>query len=311
MTNDTLRRQVEQLKAYPNSWNPRGKFLVVLERVSEVLTVLEELRQWQVVNVVAMVPASSDRNTFDIYTWFPYQPPSGECGKLREKVLGNKCTAQEGHLLRNVSLLQPKIPKDFAGCPITVSTILSEPHVMTSISRDERKPQVDVTYADGLDIRVLNFVSQKLKASGRFLPSPDREWWIFYENNTWGEIAGDLLYGRAELGICGTTYGFTMVKDLDFTVPYETVEVLFVVPRAKQNPRWNSITRVFDLPTWQLLIIVMIVAAVIMLCLANYGTKYSEEQPDYRSMWRCLSDAWDAMLGVSVARQPRSSPMRY
>jgi len=126
LTNDTLRRQVEQLKAYPNSWNPRGKFLVVLERVSEVLTVLEELRQWQVVNVVAMVPASSDRNTFDIYTWFPYQPPSGEYGKLRETVLVNKCTAYEGHLLRNVSLFQPKIPKDFAGCPITVSTLPSD-----------------------------------------------------------------------------------------------------------------------------------------------------------------------------------------
>jgi hypothetical protein len=308
-TNDTLSRQLQQLKAYPNSWNPRGNFLVVLESVSEVPIVLEEMRQWQVLNVVAMVPASSDRNIFDLYTWFPYQPPSGECGKLRETVLVNKCNAQEGHLLRNVSLFPPKIPKDFAGCPITVSTLPSEPHVMRGIGREERQPEADVTYTDGLDIRILNFMKQRLNASTRFLPPPDGEWWIVYENNTWGGISGDLVYGRADLGMCGTTYAYTITPDLDFTVPYETLEALLVVPRAKQQPRWNSITRVCDLPTWLLLIILMIVAAVIMLFLATYGTQY-KEQPDYRSMLGCLSGAWAAMLGVSVPRQPRSAPMR-
>jgi len=308
-TNDTVSRQILQLKYYPNSWNPRGKFLVVLERISQVRTVLEEMRQWQVLNVVALVPASSARSTFDLYTWFPYQPPSGECGKLRETVLVNKCTAQEGHLLRNVSLFPPKILKDFAGCSITVSTFPSEPHVMTSIDREERQPEAGVTYADGLDIRLLNFVTQRLNASARFLPPPDGDWLIFYPNFTLGGIVGDLLYGRADLGMCGTTYAFA-IPDLDLTVPYATLDALFVVPRAKQNPRWNSITRVFHLSTWLLLIIVMIVAAVIMLCLTNYGTKYSEEQPDYSSMSGCLSCVWAAMLGVSVPRQPRSAPMR-
>jgi len=308
-TNDTLSRQLQQLKAYPNSWNPHGKFLVVMERISEVNFVLEKMRQWHVLNVVALVPASSDRKTFDLYTWFPYQPPSGECGKLRETVLVNKCTAQEPYLLPNVSLFPPKIPRDFAGCPIIVSTLPSEPHVMKSIDREKRQPEANVTYADGMDIRLLNYVTQRLNASAKFLPPPDGDWSTFYPNFTWGGITGDVLYGRADLGICGTTYAFAF-PDLDLTVPYETLDALFVVPRARQHPRWNSITRVFHLPTWLLLIIVMIVAAVTMLCLANYGTKYSEEQPDYRSMSGCLSCVWAAMLGVSVPRQPRSAPMR-
>jgi len=307
-TNDTLSRQLWQLIFHPN-WNPHGKFLVVLDRISEVQIVLEKMRQWHVLNVVALVPASSARDTFELYTWFPYQPPSGECGKLRETVLVNKCTAQEGHVLRNVSLFPPKIPRDFAGCPITVSTLPSEPHVMISIDREERQPDANVTYADGLDIRILNFVTQRLNASARFLPPPDGDWSILYENFTLGGITGDLLYGRADLGICGTTYAFA-IPGFDLTVPYETLDALFVVPRAKQHPRWNSITRVFHLPTWLLLIFVMIVAAITMLCLANFGTKYSEEQPDYRSMSGCLSCVWAAMLGVSVPRQPRSAPMR-
>ena len=100
-----------------------------------------------------------------------------------------------------------------------------------------------------------------------------------------------------------------MSPHLDCTVPYEALDAFFVVPRAKQHPRWNSIARVCDLPAWLLLIIVMIVAAVIMLCLANYSTKYNKEQQDYRSMSGCLSIAWTAMLGVSVPRQARSAPI--
>jgi hypothetical protein len=309
-TNGTLNRQLQQLKAYTDSWNPRGKFLVVVDRISEVATVLEEMRQWQVLNVVALVPADGDPNTFDLYTWFPYQPPSGECGKLRETILLTKCTAKGGHLLRNVSLFPTKIPKDLAGCPITVSTIPSEPHVMTSIDGADQHPDAGVTYADGLDIRIINFVNERLNASLRFLPPPDGDWMIVYDNFTLGGIAGDVVHGRADVGMCGTTYAFVMVRDLDLTVPYATLDALFVVPRAKQHPRWSSITRVFDLPIWLLLITVMIVAAVVMLFLTKYGAKYGEEIPGYRSMSGCLSSAWAVMLGVPVPRQPRSAPMR-
>jgi hypothetical protein len=181
---------------------------------------------------------------------------------------------------------------------------------MTSIDREERQQAANVTYADGLDIRLFNVIIQRLNASARFLPPPDGDWGIVYDNNTWGGITGDLVYGRADVGMCGTTYAFAFTNDLEFTVPYETLDALFVVPRAKQHPRWNSITRVLHLTAWLLLIIVMIAAAVIMLCLANYGTQFSEEQPDYRSMSGCLSRAWAVMLGVSVPRQPRSTPMR-
>lgn len=309
-TNDTLSSQLQQLKAYVNSWNPRGKFLVVLERTRDVPIVLAEMRQWQILNVAAMVPASSERDTFDLYSWFPYEPPSGECGKLREAVLVNKCAAKCGCLLRNASLFPPKIPNDFAGCPITVSTLPSEPHVMISIDKEERRADSDIAYTEGLDIRIFSFMKQRLNASARFLQPPEGDWSVIYSNNTWGGIAGDVVYGRADVGMCGTTYVFTMTQDLELSVPYETLDAVFVVPRARQHPRWNSITRVFHLQMWLLLIIVMIVAAVIMLCLAKYGAKYNEEQPEYRSMSGCLSSAWAAMLGVSVPRQPCTAPMR-
>jgi hypothetical protein len=92
--------------------------------------------------------------------------------------------------------------------------------------------EADVTYEDGLNIRLLNFVNRRLSASARFLPTPDGECLIIYPNYTWGGIAGDLVYGTAELGMCGMTYDFGMIKDLDMTVPYDTLDAVFVVPRA-------------------------------------------------------------------------------
>jgi hypothetical protein len=309
-TSDTLRQQLEQLKAYPNAWDPRGRYVVVLEGNSDVATVLEELRQWNILNVVVLIPSRSEHNTSELYSWFPYQPPSGECGKLREEVLLNKCVGTNGHFLRNVSLFPTKLPTDLDGCNVTVSTFPLDPHVIISTDKEEVPDGTEVVYTDGLDIRLFSFMARSLNASVQFLPPPAGDWFDVTPNNTWGGIVGDLLYRRAHIGMCGTTYAFSPITDLDFTVPYDVLDAVWVVPRARQHPRWSSITRVFHLPMWLLLVTVMIMAAGVMLCVSKYEAKYKEEMSAYRSLSGCLSSTWAAMLGVAVARQPDRAPMR-
>jgi hypothetical protein len=82
-----------------------------------------------------------------------------------------------------------------------------------------------------------------------------------------------------------------MIKDVDMTVPHNTLDALLGMPRAKQHARWNSMTRMFHLAKWLLMVTVMIMFPVIVLHLTNYGTKYSKEQPNCRSMPRCLSNS--------------------
>jgi hypothetical protein len=298
------------MKAYYNAWNPRGKFLVILEENNQVLAILEELRQWNILNVAVLVPSNNEQNTLDLYSWFPYQPPSGKCGKLNKPVLLNKWIGQREEFLHSNSLFPTKFPNDLHGCNISVSTLPLDPHVMVSSDREAALDKNNVKYTEGLDIRLLQFVTQSLNATLRYLPPPAGDWGDVYPNQTWGGISGDLLYGRADVGVCGTTYAFSYTPDLEFTVPYDTMDAVWVVPRAKQHPRWSSITRVFHLPMWLLLMIVIVMAAVIMLCLSKYAARYSDEQPAYRNLSGCLSSAWAVMLGVSVARQPYSAPLR-
>jgi hypothetical protein len=305
----TLRRQLEQLKSYFNAWNARARFLVVLEEIDDLLMVLEEMRQWKILNVAVMIPSRSERNTFELYSWFPYQKPSGECGKLRQAVLINKCVPKNESLQRNASLFPTKIPTDFGGCHITVSTIPLEPHVMFNSDKGQNLNETDVKYTEGLDIRLFKFMAKSMNASVKFLPPPDGDWIYVEGNGTWKGIVGDLIYGRADIGMCATSYFFAFVIDLEFTAPYDTLDSVWVVPRAKQHPRWGSITRVFHLSMWLPLMIVMIVAAGVMRCLSKHAA-HREEQSVYGSVSGCLSSAWAAMLGVAVPKQPSTGPMR-
>jgi hypothetical protein len=271
---------------------------------------LEELRQWNILNVVVLVPANNEENVLDLYSWFPYQPPSGKCGKLNKAVLLNKWIGREAKFLHNTSLFPTKFPKDLDGCSISVSTWPLDPHVMISSDKEVALDKSNIKYTEGLDIRVLRFLTQSLNASLSFLPPPAGEWGDVYPNSTWGGIVGDVIYRRADVGVCGTTYIFALIPDLEFTVPHDTMDAVWVVPRARQHPRWSSITRVFRQPMWLLLMIVIFMAAIFMSCLSKFAARYSEEQPVYRNLSGCLSSAWAVMLGVSVGRQPYSGPAR-
>jgi hypothetical protein len=274
---------------------------------------LEELRQWNILNVVVLVPANNEENVLNLYSWFPYQPPSGRCGKLKKPVLLNKWIGREGKFLHNTSLFPTKFPKDLDGCSISVSTLPLDPHVMVSSDKEVVLDKSNIKYTEGLDIRLLRFLTQRLNASLSFLPPPAGDWgdWEYMgENSTWNGIVGDVIYRRADVGVCGTTYTFAIIPDLELTVPYDTMDAVWVVPRARQHPRWSSITRVFHPPMWLLLMIVITMAAVIMSCLSKYAARYSAEQPVYRTLSGCLSSAWAVMMGVSVARQPFSGPVR-
>jgi len=102
--NEALENKVDYLK-YITSWNPRRRFLVVVNESSNGSEQLLAARilsfLWQVArifNVVVLIPnqieyrslhALSNRKTsadrLNLYTWFPYK--LGVCGELQEVIL--------------------------------------------------------------------------------------------------------------------------------------------------------------------------------------------------------------------------------
>jgi hypothetical protein len=138
---ETVEGQVDNLK-YSTSWNPRGKFLVVVTDSGpdppNVLAAQVCSTLWQVANIVNVVvlvphqfaipPPNTTSNTqrtgfdrLDLYTWFPYR--RGRCAEVQEVILQDQWVSEnKGIFLENTYLYPAKIPKTFMRCPIKVAT---------------------------------------------------------------------------------------------------------------------------------------------------------------------------------------------
>jgi hypothetical protein len=305
--------QLHHLKSYRNAWNPRAQFLVVLERIMGdprdiVMGILKEMRQWKILNVVVLVQVNIRPDTLDLYTWFPYQQPSGKCGKLQDIILWNQWDINKDHFLRNISLFPSKIPSNLGQCPVVASTMIFEPYVMPNTMN-----QSNITYEDGLEVLLFHFVTNALNLKVNFRPPPPQNelWGQELTGGIWTGIRGDVIHERADVAFCAMSLRAKLSLYVDGTKPYINGGIVWVVPCARKNPRWKSILLVFSTSTWFLILVAVFISSVVMLCLEKFGLKRQENlKLSYESIIKCLTYAWAVLLGIAVPEMPRNVPLR-
>jgi hypothetical protein len=305
-TSVMVSKQLEDLKSLDKVRNPRGNFLVVLNKIhtnfrQQVYVILKELWNRKILNAIVLLPASREQHILDIYSWFPYESPSGKCGQIRAVVHMDQCVMHKGGVLaRNVSLFPMKIPRDLGRCPLTVSTFPFPPFTI-------RGHTEDVTYTGGFEIRLLEFVAEAMNMSIVYRPPPLEKWGQKLENGSWTGIEGDLTLGRADIGLAGMILSQDEAVDMDFTVSHGSLGFMWVVPCARPFPRWKSITRVFSLAAWLLIFMTIILGAIILMCLAR---NKEHELALYKTLTGCVFYSWAVVLGVSAESAPISGAVR-
>jgi hypothetical protein len=306
-TSGTVSKQLEDLKSFGKAWDPRGRFLVILNKIRTdiqeyVRVILKELNDRNVLNAIVLVPASRAQHTLDIYSSFPYQSPSGKCGQIRAAVLMDQWIMRNnGYFARNTTLFPTKVPSDLGGCPLTVSTFPFPPFVIPG-------HQDSVTYKGGFEIRLLEFLATSMNMSIIYRHPPPGLWGRQLENGSWTGISGDLTTDMAEIGFAGSTLSYKEAAEMDFTVSHGPLGFMWVVPCAKPFPRWKSITRVFSPTAWLLVLITILLAAGILSCLARCGV---HELKLYKTLSGCLFCTCAVVLGVSTSSAPLSVPARF
>jgi hypothetical protein len=131
------------------SWNNRALFLVVVrtptaspERLA--LSVVENL--WENARVFNIVILILPDTTFHLYTWFPYVQHK-QCGEVREVVLINVLSeAGDRNITTDIKLLSYQAPKNFWGCPLTVSSMYKAGAAQKLISDFLPRLNFNVTY---------------------------------------------------------------------------------------------------------------------------------------------------------------------
>lgn len=305
-TSGSVSKQLEDMKSFGKAWNPRGRFLVALNKIhtkpQNVRVVLDEMNDRKIVNAIVSRTASTQQNTLDIFSWFPYQSPTGKCRQFLAVVLMDQWVMHKGgYFARNATLFPTKIPRDLGGCPLTVSTFPFPPFTIPG-------HQENTAYEGGFEIRLLEFVARTMNMSIVYRPPPPERWGEKLENGSWTGIYRDLSLDRADIVLAGTILSENLAVEMDFTVSHGPLRFKWVVPCAKQFPRWKSITRVFSLTAWLLVFMTILLAAGVLTCLARCGV---HELALYKTLTGCLFCSWAVVLGVSAGSAPQSVPVRF
>lgn len=314
----SLREQIQNLETIP-AWNSRARFVIML--LAEVTNarevakdVLQELWQWQIMNVVVLLPASNINSKMHIvlvYTWFPYQSPSGLCGELRDSVHINSWILDEegGRFLKTSPLYPQKVPYNLNSCPIRASTFEFYPFVIC----DKRLGiGTNTSITDGLEIQLMQCIAEgmNMKLILR-IPPGDERGGIQLENGTWTGLRADIVNGKADITFASLLSKLEDHLIFDDTISYFTDRFTWFVACAKPYPRWLGMARVFDPMTWLVGFLVIILASIFTRILLSFKTIRHNEVPG--NYWRfsvCLSSMWAVFLGEGLPIMPCSLPLR-
>ncbi|GFS86525.1 uncharacterized protein NPIL_521831 [Nephila pilipes] len=116
---------------------------------------------------------------------------------------------------------------------------------------------------DGLEGKLVQCLADKLNFEIEILLSPNGEMLSNYGNGTWSGIVGMLQRGEADMGVMALTLSERTLKVVDFSIPYDVHEYIFVTKEPGQMPKVSAFTYPFSQDLW-ILYILMILAATIL-----------------------------------------------
>ncbi|XP_018014677.2 glutamate receptor [Hyalella azteca] len=193
---------------------------------------------------------------------------------------------------------------DFEGAVLRVSTFEHPPSVLYHFDKDmniNERLGIDMNLLASLE-RVLNFKSLYSEVNANEL------WGYQLENGTWLGLMGELIYEKADIGICNFFIEEGRWLFIDYTAPYNFENGCFVTASPKSLPQWTSPILPFSAETWAFVAFSFVVATVTLYGLVYMGME--KESAHFNSIsFTCLY-----ILGFFTVRGqsifPRFGPLK-
>jgi hypothetical protein len=313
--NQGIYNTVDKLRDLP-TWNSKARFLVVItDRIRNsseeiAMRVLKEL--WEtlkVLNSAIVVPSVSlspeDKGyvpVIDTYTWIPRQSEE-QCMELSEVILVNRWYLEMGTNLKSLNdLYANKLPSDFRACPLKVSTPLRN-YVWVTNDKNET-----VLKYDEPEITFLTFVLKKLNFTMiHDRPQPISTDYIRSVQNVMEEV----IFDNSDLAIGEIPLLYDTIKYADYTVSYVTQHVVWFVPCGRCESRVTTISRIFSVPVWIMIILLFFIVSILMSCMGAYLNRNKVlESHNFLNVTACLFTLWAVTMGVSASELPRTPKLR-
>ena len=189
-------------------------------------------------NVTLLLQTSS--GAVHIYTWFPYQPPSGNCGRFIDTVLLYSC--QEGKLRLNPNRLE-KSDEYLRSCKFQARSYDYPP--LFVVNEQET--------IEGVNNKLMEIVSEKLNMT--------------YSRRRY--------YNRLEdsIDVYFLLVDFSPLMFETFrSRVYFTLHMTFFVLHSEPYPRWFSLARVFSWASWFFIFLSLFLFSVSMALISRRGS---------------------------------------
>ncbi|KAJ9595844.1 hypothetical protein L9F63_012967 [Diploptera punctata] len=296
------------------SWNARAHFIVIVSTNTEAphilaLNLLKLL--WETANIASVLiitPNEKSTNTINMhddniefnmvnmYTWFPLERNGQD-----KALLINECLFRNDI---NCKKFPPEVPEDFMGFPIKVGTIGTEPYVILKSNTTDQYGK-KIFEIDGFLVHLVRTVAKKLNASLIF-----NEPYLDITKDSAMNMLLDLLQKKIDI-IAGTLLDLEMTRlYLEPSVRYSYDSVRWIVPCPNSISRAERATKIFSLPLWILMGIVLLLSSLILWCQANYKRSSKSEYNSYKQLCLCFVVTWAALIGISVSKLPNSTQVR-
>jgi hypothetical protein len=315
---ESLELQMENIQAYTNSWNRRGRFVVLVTDLDiqypQLLALNISQFLWTTYNVMDVLILISNNNltgpeinshcshcVIEFYSWFPYE--SGKCGKVENVILLDKCIVGENES-RNLELFPEKIPKNLHQCPLKIYANEYKPHIMPVCNMEahgNRKCRLG-----GTEMDYIYFVGKAMNLNLSFINSPQQD-----VTGRYFEGIRFVLEGKADVVMGVYPLHYIINSYLDPTIPYVNTDVKWYVPCAGQLPRIGNILNVFDTFVWFVIIIVSILTALLLWTAATLSFYFGiKESKTYALLYNDVYYVWYILLGQPVTKLPTTSQLR-
>ena len=323
---ETLTDQVETLKeAEGGSWNPRGRFLVVVADSDGVspkelgLRMYAELWKEHFIIDNTILIATRDnyvliniknytdglrKDTLDLYTGFPYE--RGRCGDVTDVTLLDQWRLRNGTFIHNVNLFPLKFADDFHGCQITVASIGIPPYIILMGNSTDSDGNV-VYKLGGLAVQNLLLAVGKMNVTAVFM-KPSLK--VALEEATY-ELSNFMLM-KSEI-LIGTMPLLPLYLSPSFqpTIPYEYDALKWFVPCPQPVARMEKVMHTYQLPVWLTMATVFLLTSILWWGLANWRHSSLKDSWTFQTVSYCFYDAWAVLLGVSATNTPSTWNFRF
>lgn len=256
---ETVTHTITHLLRIP-FWHPDGSYILMVlnpvnrkELKEKILDFMLYLWRQRVTKTILIITDDPSRENYKIFKWLPYA--NGRCGNDQNEITFVGLCNNE---TKTFQIFENRVPKNLNNCPVRIITHMWPVHVFPmDVNRQE---------LEGIEINLLKTIARQANIRLEFK--------IFDEEEAWGQVLPDktttgmlnvLTREEADLAIGGYWPSRSRLAMFDMSSHYFYDEIKFVIHTAKFAQKWKSLTTIFEMDTW-----IMLVSAYIFITLTMH-----------------------------------------